>query len=89
MHYSSEFLSHSNGAAVVALKYVESMRYPDGEDATLDKLKDDLNFEITMISGKEYKISVRDNFEHLRSEELADAMNSIYNKWRYIISGKK
>lgn len=89
MHYSSDFLCHSEGTAIVALKYVESIQCLKGEDATLDILKDDLHFEIIMTSGKEYTISIRDNFEYLNSDELVEAMNAVLSKWRYIISGKK
>ena len=92
MLFNKDFLYLDNRAAI-ALKFVESMRYPsEGEELTVAKLKDDLFLEVVMTSGKEYKISTRSQFEvndwRLKDEGIEMARSAIFDKWCRILTGK-
>ena len=75
---------------VVALKFVESMKYmEDQESEVINALKGDVILNIRTISGAEYSVSMlslknllpfKDNIESL--EALRDA---VYNRWIHII----
>lgn len=50
----------TNNGTIVSLRYVESIsQISKGEDAVVDKLKDDLTFDITAVSGYIHTISVK------------------------------
>ena len=92
MLFNKDFLYLDNRAAI-ALKFVESMRYPsEEEELTIAKLKDDLFLEVTMVSGKEYTISVKSQFYpkdwRIKDEGIDLARSSIFDKWCRILTGK-
>ena len=92
MLFTKDFLYLENNTAI-ALKFIESMSYPSGEeDLTVARLKDDLYIEVVMGSGKEYVISVRHQFDKLdwriQQEGLEAARESIFDKWCYTLTGK-
>jgi len=78
--------------SITALRFVESMRYPDGEDLLVSKLKDDLEIEIVMCSGRNYTISVRAQFpdgsRQINSNGISAARDAILGKWKHVITGK-
>ena len=50
----------SNDGTIISLRYVESIsQVSKGEDAVIDKLKDDLTFDITTVSGCKHTISIK------------------------------
>lgn len=75
---------------VVAMRYVESLRFPDGEELTAERLVDDLYLHITTVSGNEYKLSI--NLQRICNNAvdvpLKEYRNSIYNRWKYILENK-
>lgn len=77
---------------VIAIKYIESITYPSGEDLTADKLKDDLHLTVIMTSGKEYNVSVKgqiyDYSEPPQPSSISQLKDEIYFRWRRILSGK-
>jgi hypothetical protein len=89
MLFTKDFLYLENDKAI-ALKFIESMSYPSGEDLTIAKLKDDLYIEVVMVSGKEYIISVRHQFNELNwgIEGIKAGRESIFDKWCYTLTGK-
>ena len=91
MIFQKDLLILSDGR-VVALRFVESMRFPnDGEDLTIAALKDDLDIELTTISGKEYIVSVRSQYPsdwRLDHEGVMSARTAIFEKWCHILTGK-
>jgi hypothetical protein len=76
---------------LVALKYVESMSYfiPGDMDNTFNVLKNDRVFKIGTISGKEYTVSVKDQFQHIpdipTQEFLSSCESAIFDKWMRIL----
>ena len=77
---------------IIALKYVESMKEPSGEDLTVDRLVDDLHISIRMVSGKEYTVSVRQQYIEgdwrVKQDGVEQAMIAIFDRWRHILTGK-
>ena len=68
------------------------MRYASEEDLTAAKLKDDLSIDIIMISGNEYTISVKRQFNEfdwrIQHMGLKAGRDSIFDKWCYILTEK-
>lgn len=91
MSYQSEFLVVSE-KSVVAMRFIESMGFPDGEDLVIAKLRDDLEIEIVMCSGKEYVISTRAQYPKdsywIKLDGIDSARLTILNKWKDILTGK-
>ena len=75
---------------VIALKFVESMRFRADEDLTMDILKDDRTIDIITLSGNEYTISVMEQLTKYQRDkgDIAGYQQSIYDKWRHILTGK-
>jgi len=92
MIFHGGILIAKDGTAL-PMRFVESMKYPTGEDHTVAKLKDDLEIEIVMCSGKEYTISTRKQFEgtflDIEREGIVDARTAIFDKWKFVITGKQ
>jgi hypothetical protein len=68
----------------VALRQVESMRFPDGEELTADILRDDLHIEVVMTSGSVYSVSMKylqNRLVYLRDYSIRDIRNDVYHKW--------
>lgn len=76
---------------LVALKYIESMSYSisDAMDDTFNVLKNDRFFKIITTSGREYTVSVKDQFKHIHSnftqEFLSSCESAIFDKWMRIL----
>ena len=87
MVYNPDVL-HVDKQTVIALKYVERMHFPDGEELTADILKGDLHIEITMVSGEIHSISMNmiqacdPRFAKEQPEKLRLA---IYEKWAHLL----
>lgn len=93
MLFTKDFLYFDGASSAIALKFVESMRYPLCEqDLIVAKLNDDLFIEVGMVSGKEYTISVKTQFGpddwRLKHEGIDAARASIFDKW-CVLLGKK
>jgi hypothetical protein len=57
--YRPQVLVTNNGT-IVSLRYVESIsQVSKEEDAVVDKLKDDLTFSVTTVSGSIHTISIK------------------------------
>lgn len=71
---------------VLAIKFIESIRYPDMEDALVDVLKNDLHLEVVTISGNKYTISVekQNRFGEFYSSDLL--RDEICQKWKFIMT---
>lgn len=83
MAYHSPVL-HISASFAVALRYIESMRFPDGEDLTVDILCDDLHINIVTVSGREYSSSMRyvqERLPYLRETPIRELRGEIYSKW--------
>ncbi len=70
----------------IAIKHIESFgTQPTEEQQCVDKLKDDITFSITTISGEDYEISVNkqiDVFSHLGVPDTAYlTYQAILEKW--------
>lgn len=73
---------------VIALKYVERMHYPDGEDLTADILTGDLHIEVTMISGEVHCISMNQMkkcYSGLGDKTPEMVRNLIYDRWTHLL----
>lgn len=60
------------------------MRFPDGEDLTVDILCDDLHINIVTVSGREYSSSMRyvqERLPYLRETPIRELRGEIYSKW--------
>ena len=90
---SSQYIYRFNAVkcddeTVVALKFIESMKHVSSDDQKLlDKLKDDSVLYVTMISGKEYPISMRRLMNHLNVRVFSpdEVRKGIYERWSQII----
>jgi hypothetical protein len=92
MIFQKDFLVLLDGR-VVALKFIESMRFPsEGEDRTVAALKDDLDIEMITISGKEYVTSTRSQYYQsdwrIEKEGIMAGRTAIFEKWCHILTGK-
>lgn len=90
MLFQPEFLIL--GRSVISLRAVESMEFPDGEDITAERLRNDREIRIVMCSGKEYTISTRAQFAdtdcRVKQDGIDAARQAIYDKWKHILTGK-
>ena len=75
---------------VIALKFVESMRFRDDEDLTVDILKDDRTIDIITLSGNRYTISVMEQLTPRQRDrsDIIGYQQAIFDKWRHILTGK-
>lgn len=85
---------HVMDGTIVALRSVESMRFLiDGENATVDKLKDDVTIRIRTVSGMEYDFSAKNCLKQLlrihRDENAADIASAIYKRWIWILEQER
>lgn len=91
MHYTRNTVL-ANERTVVALRFVESMGFPEDDDLVVDVLKDDLQLVIVTTSGKEYKVSMAELQDHLsesdnryKSIDKHELRESVYSRWIYIL----
>lgn len=86
----------TNGLTFIHLKHIESLTefVDDDEDSLVDKLKDDLRFEVTTSSGKTYICSVNEQFDSIEEEEKNllewrkyspdERLQAIINQWGHV-----
>lgn len=85
MVFHGEFLILDDDT-VLAIKFIESIKYPDTEANVVDVLKNDLHFEVITVSGNRYTVSVNKQNKYgvlINTSEFRDA---IYYRWRHIIT---
>lgn len=86
MVYHKSTISTDNG--IISIRHIECIRFPSGEDLTVDTLKDDLNMVVTMVSGTQHVISMSEikkydwAFRTVDNEALRDA---IFDKWIHFL----
>jgi hypothetical protein len=71
----------------VLLKFIESMKFHDGEDLTADVLKDDRHIDIITLSGREYTVSVKKQLSlwQIEKNDIDGYQKAIYEKWLHIL----
>lgn len=77
-----------NSTITISLRCVESMGIPVGSDLVVDILKDDLQLDVVMISGKEYSVSMRFLQEikpYLKNTEKSELRAAIYDRWIHLL----
>lgn len=81
----------ADDGTIVALRYVESIgQVSKEEDAVVDKLKDDLTFLVTTVSGFNHTISVKRlvnayNKECTFDDDMHDIYLAILDRWINLI----
>jgi len=77
---------------IVALKYIESisMSYDSSEENTVEKLKGDMHFIVRTISGREYRISMKTQYEifdkYKLPEDPREMRQCIFEKWCHMMA---
>ena len=77
---------------VIALRFVESMKFPDGGDKIIDKLKGDRCLEVTMTSGIDYIVSMRaiQKYDDRWKDADIDALReAICDRWIFLLGDLK
>jgi len=78
----SSLISHDG--TIVSLRYVESIsQVSTEEDAVIDKLKDDLTFTVTTVSGCKHTISIKHLVQTYKRDYSFDA--DMYNTYLSIL----
>jgi len=76
---------------LIALVHVESLEFSSEEDATFDKLVDDIVLTMCTVSGAEHRVSIREQAAFfdldLKKYDMVDYQNAIIKKWS-ILTGK-
>jgi hypothetical protein len=89
--YQPSFVIASDNT-VIALLFIESMNFArDGEEQTLDKLRDDNIITVKTAGGSTYTLSARRHIEVLRGrfkfpEDPIELRDAIFERWVNIIS---
>lgn len=81
----------TNNDTIIALRYIESIvAARDIDDQIVDKLRDDIVFDINTISGKTYEISTKkqmDLFKKVGTPSTAhETHEAIMEKWIWVIN---
>ena len=77
----------TDDGTIVSLRYVESIsQVSKDEDAVVDKLKDDLTFLITTVSGNKHTISIKRlvkayKKDHHFDNEMHETYLAILDRW--------
>ena len=77
----------TDDGTIVSLRYVESIsQVSKDEDAVIDKLKDDLTFLITTVSGNKHTISIKRlvkayKKDHHFDDEMHETYLAILDRW--------
>jgi hypothetical protein len=81
----------SNEGTIVALMHVESISQASkGEEAVVDKLKGDLTFNVTTVSGKIHTISMRRLVAAYKKdchfdEDMHETYLAILDRWIHLL----
>lgn len=73
----------------IALRYVETLLSPnaDSEDATVLRLKDDIELFVVTVSGNKYTVSMAQQIKIFNPQvDNIEMLNSIIDKWLRIMS---
>ena len=80
----------------VAIKHIESIAIieTDSEEDVVDKLKGDCHLYVRMVSGREYRISMMEQylrFEHKHSlpDDPKELRQIIFEKWYRMVSANQ
>ena len=77
----------TNDGTIVSLRYVESIsQVSKDEDAVIDKLKDDLTFLVTTVSGNKHTISIKRlvkayKKDHHFDNDMHETYLAILDRW--------
>lgn len=77
----------TNDNISIAIKYIESIHISNNDaDVLVDKLRNDIIFGITTISGKYYDISVQHQIKvhGLAYNDIEYVRRDIYKKWSFV-----
>jgi hypothetical protein len=81
----------ADDGTIVALMHVESVsQCSKNEDAVVDKLKDDLTFVVTTVSGRMHTISVKRLVRAYRKEcsfdtDMHDTYLAVLDRWIHLL----
>lgn len=80
----------ADDGTVIPLKNIETMNFiRDGEEATINKLRDDCAINIVTLSGQRFLISMEmqlKTFPTRVSGTTSDLVTEVYDKWIRIFS---
>jgi hypothetical protein len=89
--YRPQVLIANNGT-IISLKYVESISQvsKEGEDAVVNKLKGDVTFDVTTVSGARYTISISHIVKaYIKECSFDDDKNDVYlailERWIHLL----
>lgn len=76
----------ADDGTVIPLRYIESMNFTrDGEEAVIDKLRDDCAINVVTLSGQKFLISMEMQMHtfpnQIQGIDPEDLMQAIYDKW--------
>ncbi len=75
----------------IALKHIESMGASrSGEDQLMDKLKEDITFDVITVSGQKYSISVQEQIKTFLNSAAYSPVSiytSILTRWANLVIG--
>ena len=76
----------SEDGDIIAIRYIESICAFTPEDTSVDKLKDDITFNIITISGQKHCLSIKSQIRlHKLSGSMSEIYGSILEKWIYLV----
>jgi hypothetical protein len=81
----------ANDGTIVALVHIESIsQVSKEEDATVDKLRDDLTFIVTTVSGFKHTISIKRLIKAHRADcvfdnDMHETYLSILDRWIHLL----
>ena len=81
----------STNGTIISLRYVESIsQISKEEDAVIDKLKDDLTFKITTVSGCEHTISIKRLVKAYKKEctfdtDMHETYLAVLDRWNHLL----
>ena len=86
--YPSDIIFDNDGG-LISLHHVESIRPATEEQRTLDKLKGDATLVLSMVSGKEYSISmlrIKSVDARYANTDCNELMLAIADRWKHIFT---
>lgn len=75
---------------VISLRCVESVSFPDDDQALVDVLSDDPHLNLVMVSGKMYSVpmsTVQENLPIYKNVDRFVLRMAIVEKWMFLIEG--